>query len=168
VEPGTELLAWLNSLPKVQRVLAAEFDGKAINDPNLSAWKQGGHQDWLEQQDVLEAVERIAEDGTELTQASKESLADQMAVWLQARYLAAVRRLKTADAGDERTWARLKECCDNLVRLRRGDQQSRQLRMAEERWARKKEAEDHEQGKSDEQLTPEERQQRIREIYGRI
>jgi hypothetical protein len=34
---------WLNSLPEVQARLATEFDGRAVNEQNLSAWKQGGY-----------------------------------------------------------------------------------------------------------------------------
>ena len=40
-EPAAPLLAWLNALPEAQTVLAAHFDGSAINEQNLSAWKQG-------------------------------------------------------------------------------------------------------------------------------
>ena len=36
-EPGKLLVAWLNSRPEVQAILAA---------PNLSAWRKGGYVDW--------------------------------------------------------------------------------------------------------------------------
>jgi hypothetical protein len=39
-EMGTELLAWLNGLPEVQAVLAAHFEGRASNEPNLADWAQ--------------------------------------------------------------------------------------------------------------------------------
>ncbi|MGA2177552.1 MAG: hypothetical protein ABSH38_21465 [Verrucomicrobiota bacterium] len=41
-EIGARLLEWLNSLPEVQAVLAAHFNGQPSNDPNLTDWKQGG------------------------------------------------------------------------------------------------------------------------------
>jgi hypothetical protein len=46
-EPGNRLVAWLNGLPAVQALLAAEFGGAAINEQNLSNWKQGGYRDWI-------------------------------------------------------------------------------------------------------------------------
>ena len=45
-EPGNRLVAWLNELPEVKALLAAEFGGAAIKEQNLSNWKQGGFRDW--------------------------------------------------------------------------------------------------------------------------
>jgi len=42
-EPGNRLVEWLNSLPEVQKVLAADFDGEPVSEPNLSRWRQGGY-----------------------------------------------------------------------------------------------------------------------------
>ena len=39
-EPGGGLLEWLNTLPAVQAVLAAEFGGSRINAQNLSNWRK--------------------------------------------------------------------------------------------------------------------------------
>ena len=41
------ILPWLNSLPEVKAVLAADFDNRPISKQNLSEWKHGGHRDWL-------------------------------------------------------------------------------------------------------------------------
>jgi hypothetical protein len=162
-EPGTQLVEWLNSLPQVQRVMAADFEGEPVSEPNLSRWRQGGYQDWLEQQEALEMVERVAEDGKELAQAAKGQFSDQMAVWLLARHLAVFKRLKAEEGGEEGTWKRLREFCDDLVRLRRGDQQSRRLALAEERWERKKAA----KGPPRIPMSEEELEEAINEIYGR-
>ena len=51
-EEGKSILSWLNSLPKVQTILADLFDGRPVNHANLSDWKLGGYRDWLLQQDV--------------------------------------------------------------------------------------------------------------------
>jgi hypothetical protein len=32
---------WLNSLPEVKTVLAAEFDGQPLHPMNISTWKRG-------------------------------------------------------------------------------------------------------------------------------
>jgi hypothetical protein len=42
-EPGRDLVAWLNGLPEVQRVVIAEFGGRPVREQNLSEWKQGGY-----------------------------------------------------------------------------------------------------------------------------
>jgi hypothetical protein len=43
---GPELLAWLNALPEVQRVLAEKFHGRPLTKHNLSDWRRGGYADW--------------------------------------------------------------------------------------------------------------------------
>ena len=45
-EPGPSLLAWLNSLPEVQALLAADFASQPISPANLSHWKGGAYRDW--------------------------------------------------------------------------------------------------------------------------
>src|SRR5882724_10428162 len=51
-EPGKRLVAWLNELPAVRTLLAAEFGGATINEQNLTNWKQGGFREWRMQQEV--------------------------------------------------------------------------------------------------------------------
>src|SRR5258707_3596455 len=63
-EQGKKLVAWLNGLPAVQAIAAAEFGGKAIREQNLSEWKQGGYRDWLAKQEALEIAERLCENAT--------------------------------------------------------------------------------------------------------
>ena len=58
---GKPIVQWLNSLPEVQKVLAEQFGGRPINEPNLSAWRQGGYQEWLMLREVLaQTAERAA------------------------------------------------------------------------------------------------------------
>jgi len=45
-EPGKQLLDWLNALPKIKAILAAQFGGRPINKQNLSEWRWGGYLDW--------------------------------------------------------------------------------------------------------------------------
>src|SRR6266850_3985206 len=45
--PAKSILPWLNSLPRSQSILAADFDSRPITKQNLSEWKQGGFRDWL-------------------------------------------------------------------------------------------------------------------------
>ena len=51
--PGGPLLQWLNSLPEVQAVLAADFGGRPINKQSLSQWRHGGYAEWLRLREAL-------------------------------------------------------------------------------------------------------------------
>jgi hypothetical protein len=55
---GARLVAWLNSLPEVQAVLARDFEGKAISEQNLSEWRKGGFRDWQSKTEWLQMVQR--------------------------------------------------------------------------------------------------------------
>jgi hypothetical protein len=45
-KPGAEIVAWLNELPDVQAVVRQYFEGRPVNEQNLSDWRAGGFQDW--------------------------------------------------------------------------------------------------------------------------
>lgn len=64
---GPQLLAWLNSLPEVQAVLAREFAGRPVNQQNLSNWRTGAYGEWRFRQEILttslEVTSRRAEAG---------------------------------------------------------------------------------------------------------
>ena len=130
-EPGVQLVTWINSLPEVQAVLKAEFDERSISEQNLSEWKQGGYRDWVLQQETLELLGRMADDGEELKQAVKEPLTDRLALWVAARYVVATKALSEAD-GEER-WRLLREFCNDLVALRKGDHSQERLKVERER-----------------------------------
>jgi hypothetical protein len=53
-----QILPWLNDLPEVREVLARHFNGASISPQNLSAWRQGGFNEWLLFHQFLESVER--------------------------------------------------------------------------------------------------------------
>src|SRR5437016_11150196 len=75
-EQGKKLVAWLNELPEVQAIAAAEFGGKAIREQNLSEWKQGGYRDWQAKQDALEIADQLGEDATEWNAEGRAPLTD--------------------------------------------------------------------------------------------
>src|SRR5258706_6829467 len=78
-EPGTQLVAWLNEHPETKRVLAGSFEGREINEQNLSDWKAGGFQDWLARQEELELARELTADGEELAATTDDGLADHLA-----------------------------------------------------------------------------------------
>ena len=181
-EQGRQLLEWLNSLPEVQAVVAAEFGGKPIRKQNLSEWRKGGYTVWLRQQEVLDMARQLAADTGELQLAGGQPLTDQMAVWLTARYLMAIRKLAEKNNDDEPDLKVLREFCHDVVALRRGDHSAARLKIEQERLERNHEETEAEAvehfkrwannlkvreaifGKC---LNPEEREARMREIFGR-
>jgi hypothetical protein len=135
-EPGIRLVEWLNGLPDTQRVLATDFNGREINEQNLSEWKSGGHQDWLARQETLACARELAADAGELGEAAEGSLADHLATVLSARYAALVSGWN-GELDDEfkRKLRALRTLCQDIVELRRGDHFAERLRLDLERFA---------------------------------
>ncbi len=136
-EEGKKLVVWLNGLPEVQAIVAAEFGGKAIREQNLSEWKQGGYRDWLAKQEALEIAERLGEDATEWNAEGRASLTDTLALWLVARYAVATRRV--AETGGREGWRLLREMCTDIVELRKGNHSAERLQIERERLELEKE-----------------------------
>jgi len=177
-QQGKKLVAWLNGLPEVQAVVAAEFCGKSIREQNLSEWKQRGYRDWQAQQEALEIAERLGEDATEWNAEGRGALTDTLAFWLVARYAVATRRV--AETGGREGWRLLREMCGDIVELRKGDHTAERLQIERERlqlekdkaekWTDEKVEELLKQPQTKQRLcggglSAEERARRMREIF---
>jgi hypothetical protein len=57
---GKQIVRWLNSLPQVRKVLANQFAGCPINQPNLTAWRQGGYAEWSLCREILAQAAEMA------------------------------------------------------------------------------------------------------------
>ena len=137
-ESGTPLLKWLNALPEVQAVLASEFRGRAVNGYNLHEWRHGGHAEWRQRQEAQAMIERLHADSSEagLAIGSKgESVTDVLATWLAARYAVAVKKLQGQGGDPVAAWSRLRECCHDVVALRRGEYRTQRLEFERDRAA---------------------------------
>jgi hypothetical protein len=130
-EQGKDLVVWLNALPEVQAIVAAEFGGKAIREQNLSEWKQGGYRDWVAQQEALEVAARLCEDAKEWNAKGRAPLTDTLANWAVARYAVATRRV--TETGGQEGWRLLRELCADIVELRKGDHSAARLQIEYER-----------------------------------
>ncbi|MDB6018108.1 MAG: hypothetical protein JWR19_2597 [Pedosphaera sp.] len=71
-ESHRAVLRWLNELPEVKEMLAREFDGKRINDPNLTAWSQGGFAEWQLRRELVGEAQQADESVTEFREERKE------------------------------------------------------------------------------------------------
>ena len=142
-ESGPPLLNWLNALPEVQSILAADFGGRPLNAQNLSDWRRGGYRDWLAQQEAMELTHRLAEDAAELQPDDRPALSDTLAIWLAARYALAARDLTQAEGAG--SWEALHRLCADVAELRRGDHTRERLRLMREHVAATRERTKREQ-----------------------
>jgi hypothetical protein len=132
-EPGKTLLQWLNSLPEVRAILAAEFDSRPLTPGNLTEWKSGGYRDWLVRQDALDLLHSVDDPLAPEQQALSGHLADKLARWLGLQYAAAAQALVASEAKPQTRWARLRELCSDVTRLRRAELYSDRLDL-ERQW----------------------------------
>jgi hypothetical protein len=108
----------------------------AIREQNLSEWRKHGYKNWLWRQEALEMAREMAAETGEFQPASGPPLTDQMAVWLTARYLMAIRKLAEKNNEGEPDLKVLREFCHDVVALRRGDHSAARLKMEQERLER--------------------------------
>ena len=138
-EPGGRILAWLDALPAVQAVLAAEFGGGAINPQNLSNWRKGGYQHWLKQQERRNLVRELTENAEELaTDAGGVEIGNHLSAVLVAELAASARDALAELADPAERCARMQEFLVTLARVRRQDYLAGRLAIERERRARER------------------------------
>jgi hypothetical protein len=86
-DPASEILPWLNELPVVKTILTRHFDGVPVSDKNLTTWRQGGHQRWLQKREPLAWLKELKEDATDISRTGQSSLAGAAATVVSARIL---------------------------------------------------------------------------------
>lgn len=181
-EQGGPLLAWLNALPVVSEVLAREFGGAAISKQNLCEWRAGGFAEWQARQETLDQARELAADATEITAATDGRLTDHLATVLAVRYASALAGWNGQVTDELRKKLRaLRGLCQDIVELRRGDHSGARLKMEQERLGREQEKTEAEVVAHFQRwlknpevrdvvcqnyVSPEERERRLREIYG--
>ena len=150
-ESGPGLLQWLNDLPEAKAALLRDFGGRAINEQNLSDWRQGGFRDWVAKMEAAEWLDDTLAEGLELKRtggggaaASRrkgsrakagemESVTDRVAGWVFPHYVAAARgQLSAAQTPAER-WSVLRAICADLASLRRSEHYVERLRIWREK-----------------------------------
>src|SRR6266568_3622712 len=120
-ERGKSILKWLNGLPEVQAVLKEHFKGKPIGLQNLTEWKQGGFNDWQIRQDALQLAGSLDDEHSLGDKALASAFSEKLARWLILRFAAAAQNLPASEPNPRVQWARLRELCADVARLRRGD-----------------------------------------------
>jgi hypothetical protein len=67
-EPGSRLVAWLNSNPAVMIVMAEQFEGRPITEQNISEWRTGGYEEWLTLRSFLDETHILSENAGEIAE----------------------------------------------------------------------------------------------------
>jgi hypothetical protein len=124
-EPGKRLVVWLNELPAVRALLAAEFDGAAINEQNLTNWKQGGFREWR--------MEREVQAFTQQPAGAAMVTLEQLSTIVAVRYLAAVREWQQSPVPSERRWRLMRVILRDVLKLQRGEHHEQRLELGEKR-----------------------------------
>jgi hypothetical protein len=113
-ERSAEILAWLNELSRVKKIMAEQFGGKLINHRNLSQWRQGGFQNWLEKQERVMELRALAKETKALTKAGSAALAQGAATMASARMFKMVRDMSEQECTPE-NMARISHATTQLV-----------------------------------------------------
>src|SRR6266702_4436213 len=120
-EQAHSILEWLNSVPEVQAVLAAGFDGCPLNKVNLTEWRHGGYRDWLVRQDALDFVEELDDKEALGHQSLSDPIGARLAHWVALHYAASAKALIANQSNPSTKWTRLRELCADVTRLRRSE-----------------------------------------------
>ena len=134
-EPHQRLLTWLNSLPEVQRILAADFAGRPISKQNLHEWSLYGFRNWKMRQNALDFATLLDTDVPAGQPAPAPSLPDKLVQWLALRFAACAQSLAPADQQPDQDLRRLRYLAADIFALRRGDLYSRRVALEERRLA---------------------------------
>ena len=135
-ETAAELLAWLNGLACVQAALAENFGGRPITEQNLSDWRAGGHQDWLQHEQARLLVAELTERNGDLTQAAhQEDISDHLAQRLAVELIRLSQLLLESEPDPVKRWERACSVNRELSRLRRDNHRAALLRLDARRLA---------------------------------
>ncbi|MDR3459976.1 MAG: hypothetical protein P4N60_21325 [Verrucomicrobiae bacterium] len=128
-ESGTSLLNWLNGLPAVRAVLVSEFGGRAVNGYNLHEWRHGGHAEWRQERAARNIMQDLRKDSHQFSEAAGGSVTDTLADWLAARYVVGMKKQLDRDGDPAADWERMREFCQDVVALRRGEYRAQRLEL---------------------------------------
>jgi hypothetical protein len=144
-QQGKTVVAWLNTLPEVQAVMEAQFEGAPVTESNLSEWRLGGHQDWLRVREARLALAEFSKETDDLQAVAKDRLTHQLAFRLAADAAVTYQQKKSEPEGPEKDKWR-QELTGTVVALRRGDLEQERLQLQRERYGlRHKTKEEREQ-----------------------
>ena len=149
-EPAGPLLEWLNALPQVRAVLAAQFGGSPLTESNLSRWHLGGYVRWCQKRERRSAVQELAADIGDLEAnpeiaAVNADLSKCISRVFTADFAAAAREVLDGITEPVERCTRLQGFLRTLTHLRREECQAARLKIAQERRAHEAAREEREE-----------------------
>lgn len=134
-EAGGALVDWLNGLPAVQKVLAAQFGGAPVNEQNLSNWRTGGFQRWQQREERRAALREMAEDVQALADGAEDHDGEMLrhfSAVLAADFAVAARKLLDTVGDPAERCALLQGFLQTLNAMRREENRAERLRLERE------------------------------------
>jgi hypothetical protein len=134
-EAGTQLIEWLNGLKKVQAVLKADFDGRPINDQNLSEWRAGGYSDWERVMELQARAQQLQENSAGLEEAAGGAgISNYYSTLLAVKITELADALLEKETDPEKQWERICNVNREISRLRWDDDQRARTKIRQKRW----------------------------------
>jgi hypothetical protein len=129
-QDGAELLAWLNAIPGLPDLLAAEFAGEPVSQQNLDEWRQGGFREWYAQREMFDEARELAADAGPVAGNPSHELTEHLAAALAAKFAGLLAGWDgTEDPAFDAKLRVLTKFNQNLTLLRRMNHSATRLRM---------------------------------------
>lgn len=137
-ERAPTLLPWLNGTPEAQKVCREQFDGEPISDQNLSNWRKGGYQKWLDDQRAIRRTRERAAQSRALAEASGGNLSEGALAQLTGEVMEMVEEFALLrEAGEEIDPKLLTSINKSLVAARAKELETQSLALKEKQVAQK-------------------------------
>jgi len=133
-EKGPGILAWLNGLAEVKKVMRDQFAGAELTENNLSRWRNGGYEEWLAEERTKEAATALANQGAALKGVTVKSLTDNMALVMAARLAVELHRIQFLE-DDQARFKCFRDILWGFIFLRREEAECERLRREQARKA---------------------------------
>jgi hypothetical protein len=131
-EPGNRLVEWLNSIPDVVRVMQEQFDGRSINEHNVSEWRQGGYEEWLTLHAFLDETRLISENAGQVSATGMTS--EHLHLVLLAHHAHLLQNLRTMPEDEfNKRLKTVTRLTASIMKMRRSEQNEIRLQLQRER-----------------------------------
>jgi hypothetical protein len=131
-EPGSRLVEWLNSNPAVLQVMQEQFDGRPINENNISEWRQGGYEEWVTLRSFLDETRILSENAGEIAETGISY--DHLHMVLLAYHAHLLQNWMIMPENDfKRKLDALRKLTASIMNMRRAELQKARLQLQRER-----------------------------------
>ena len=131
-ELGNRLVEWLNANPAVMKVMAEQFDGRPINESNLSEWRSGGYEEWLTLHSFLDDARILSENSGCVAETGITS--HHLHMVLLAHHAHLLQNWEIMPDGDfHKKLDGLRKLTASIMNMRRAEQNAARLQIQRER-----------------------------------